>query len=870
MSEDLDKQEYPQLFRAPKTGKYSCIIIGYCASVFIPFLLLLFGLLHLLLSNCVILYEFGYISEIKQLILVVLTDLILKKYIMADNNIQNPGMVLISDIYPDNLVVLPLDNRPVFPGLALPLSFNSVEFVKRINYSIEKKQGFVGVSFIKKADKENLTESELCKTGTLLKIFKVISQSDTSISFFAQAVTRFHYVKDVSRVHMPLWQVEYDYDKNQPVTDELKAFTMAIINSVKELIKVNSMFQEQMRLALDRVGMDKPGLLMDLVASFLSAEGKKQQEILEAVDLFDRSKKLLILLKEELELSKLQQEIQNQIKEKVSKNQREFFLREQLKVIKKELGLEKDARTAGIEAFEKKIKSLNFSEEAAKVVAEEMEKLKTLEPASSEFNVTRTYLSWLTDLPWGIFSEDNKDLKKARKILDEQHYGLDDVKQRILEFMSTVVKRGKVSGSIICLVGPPGVGKTSVGKSIAEAMGRKFYRFSLGGMRDEAEIKGHRRTYIGAMPGKFIQSLKRTGVANPVIMLDEIDKIGASYQGDPAAALLEVLDPEQNAEFLDHYLDVRFDLSNILFVTTANQLDTIPRPLLDRMEIIKLSGYILEEKVEIAKRYLIPKQRKEHGLKASEVGITDSALKKIIDGYAREAGIRGLENQIKKIMRKVTFLQMEESRDKFSITPKNLTDYLGQPFFTTEELYKKSIPGVTLGLAWTALGGATLYIEATAIYSKGGGLKQTGQLGKVMQESSEIAYSYVRALLSKERKYKDYFNDHFIHLHVPAGATPKDGPSAGITMALALYSLVVGKAIKKGLAMTGELTLTGKVLPIGGLREKTIAARRVKIFELIFPADNKKDFEELPGYIKEGITPHFVDYFEDVIKISQV
>lgn len=787
---------------------------------------------------------------------------------MTNDSINNTELVLVSEVYPDNLMVVPIENRPVFPGLALPLMFGKKDLVKRIENAVEKEKGFIGVSLIENINETDLLDSQLYKTGTLLKVLRIVNKTEDTINIFAQAVTRFHFVKEITKGEMQYWQVKYEYDTTTPVTDEIKAFTMAIINSVKELIKVNPMFQEQMRLAIQQVGLEKPGLLMDLVASFLSSEGKKQQEILEAVDLFVRSEKLLILLKEELELSKLQQDIQKQIEEKISQNQREFFLREQLKVIKKELGLEKDDKTNEIETFEKKLQSLTLSDEALKVVNEELNKLQTIETGSSEFNVTRTYLNWLTDLPWGKFSDDNHDLKSARKILDEQHYGLDDVKQRILEFISTIIKRGKVSGSIICLVGPPGVGKTSIGKSIADAMGRKFYRFSVGGMRDEAEIKGHRRTYIGAMPGKLIQSLKRTGVANPVIMLDEIDKIGVSYQGDPAAALLEVLDPEQNAEFLDHYLDVRFDLSNILFVTTANQLDTIPRPLLDRMEIIKLSGYILEEKVEIAKRYLIPKQRNEHGLKASEVSISNAALKKIIDGYAREAGIRGLENQIKKIMRKATLHQAEEGQGKISVTPKNITEYVGQPIFTTEELYKKSIPGVTLGLAWTAMGGATLYIEATAISAKSGGLKQTGQLGNVMQESSEIAYSYIRSLLTKENKFQDYFNQHFIHLHVPAGATPKDGPSAGITMALALYSMVTNKAIKKGLAMTGELTLTGKVLPIGGVREKTIAARRVKVFELIFPADNKKDFEELPDYIKKGVTAHFVNYFNDVLNIA--
>ena len=785
---------------------------------------------------------------------------------MEKNTNENAGIVLVSEVYPDNIVVLPLENRPVFPGLALPLNFVNRNVVKAVLHSIEKNEGFIGVSYISEENKTDFFQSKIHKTGTLLKILKVINKTNDSIQFFAQAITRFHYKREVVRMGIKHWQVEYEYEEKLPVSNELKAYTLAIINSVKELIKLNPMFQEQMKLALSQVGMEKPGLLMDLVASFLTADGEKLQPLLEANDLFQRSDLLLKLLKEEIELNVLQQNIQKQIEEKISKQQREFFLREQLKIIKQELGLEKDDKTSEIEAIEKKIQKLVLSEEAAKTVEEELNKLQSLESGSAEYQVSRTYLNWLTDLPWGVYSEDNYDLAKARQILDEQHYGLNDVKQRILEFVSTIVKRRKVSGSIICLVGPPGVGKTSIGKSIADALGREFYRFSVGGMRDEAEIKGHRRTYIGAMPGKLIQSLKRTGVSNPVIMLDEIDKIGASYQGDPAAALLEVLDPEQNSDFLDHYLDVRYDLSNILFVTTANQLDTIPRPLLDRMEIINLSGYIMEEKVEIAKRYLIPKQRKEHGLKANEVIITDTALVQIAEGYAREAGVRGLENQIKKIMRKSTLLLTENEDTKINVSKNNLTEFLGQPVFTTEELYKKQIPGVTLGLAWTSLGGATLYIEAQGVKGRGPGLKQTGQLGSVMQESSEIAYSYVQSLLEDDKK--EFFKNHLVHLHVPAGATPKDGPSAGITMALAMYSLAINKPIKKGLAMTGELTLTGKVLPIGGVREKTIAARRVKVFELIFPAENKKDFDALPDYLKEGITAHFVEYFEEVVKIA--
>ncbi|HPU90401.1 MAG TPA: endopeptidase La, partial [Spirochaetota bacterium] len=498
---------------------------------------------------------------------------------------------------------------------------------------------------------------------------------------------------------------------------------------------------------------------------------------------------------------------------------------------------------------------------------EEIEKIKVLEPHSAEYGVSRNYLEWLTTLPWGVHSADNYDIAKARSVLDRDHYGLKDIKERILEFISTGKMKGNITGSIICFVGPPGVGKTSIGKSVAEALGRKFFRFSLGGMRDEAEIKGHRRTYIGAMPGKIIQSLKTVGTANPVIMLDEIDKIGISFQGDPASALLEVLDPEQNSQFLDHYIDVRFDLSNILFIATANQMDTIPLPLLDRMEIMKLSGYILEEKMQIAKKYLIPKQLKEHGLTKAMASIDMAALKRIIEGYAREAGVRSTENNIKKIMRKAAKKIAEGEATAVAITEKNLSDFLGKPVFTDEELYDKRIPGVVMGLAWTSMGGATLYVEATAIPSKSRGFKQTGQLGDVMKESTEIAYTYVSSKVKEFGIPEDFFDTRAIHLHVPAGATPKDGPSAGITMATALYSLAKGKPIKKNIAMTGELTVTGKVLPIGGVKEKTLAAKRAKVKTIIYPKENKRDFDELPDHIRKGVDARFVNYFDDVLKI---
>ncbi|MFO7941017.1 MAG: endopeptidase La [Bacteroidales bacterium] len=777
-------------------------------------------------------------------------------------------VVLLSEVYPDNIAVLPLQNRPLFPGITLPLIFQGRTMVKLVEDALDNKQSFIGVSYIEQEDTNDFYASKLHETGVLLKIIKIIQKEDEQVHFFAQSLIRFKKVRQC-KAHSPLqWQVKYYKDPKDPESDELKAYSLSIISSVKELMQSNQMMKEQMRLSLSQMRYENPGLMMDVIATMLSSEPDKLQELLATYELHKRAEKLLVLLREELEVSQLQKKIQKQIEEKVNKQQKQYFLREQLKAIKQELGLEKDDKTSELEKIKEKLKEAKLTPEVSTVVKEEMEKLQVLEPSSPDYQVTRTYLHTLLDLPWGIFSSQSKDVKTARTILDDQHYGLQDVKDRILEFISTIIKRGKVSGSIICLVGPPGVGKTSIGKSIADALGREFYRFSVGGMRDEAEIKGHRRTYIGAMPGKMIQSLKRTGTSNPVIMLDEIDKIGSSFQGDPASALLEVLDPEQNSQFLDHYLDVRYDFSNILFITTANQLDTIPRPLLNRMEIIKLSGYILEEKMEIAKRYLIPKQRKEHGLKAAEITITETALRKMIDGYAREAGVRSLENAIKKVMRKATLKLAEENLEKVNVSQKNLEVFLGQPYFSNEQPNKQAIPGVTVGLAWTALGGATLDIEASAIPSKSGSFKQTGQLGNVMQESTQIAYSYVRSLVARAKKDADFFDKHFIHLHVPAGATPKDGPSAGITMALALHSLALNKPIKKQLAMTGELTLTGRVLPIGGLREKTIAARRIGFKELIFPHENEKDYKQLPDYIKDGLEVHFVSHFSQVLKIA--
>jgi len=785
----------------------------------------------------------------------------------SQNIIESKHLILPSEILPEIIPIIPISHRPIFPGMMVPLVLTGDTMLNTARAIAESDNKIGGVVLIQNQREGMVTSSDLYKVGVSIKILKIAPIDENTIQVMVNALKRFTLVQVITEEPVIRWQVDHHYEPAAESTDEMKAYSAAILSSVKELIKSNALFQEELKLFLNRFSLEDPGKLADFVASLTSTEPSEVQEVLETFDVKQRVEKVLLLLKKELELSKLQKKISQQIEERIAKNQKEFFLREQLKEIKKELGLEKDEKTSEIEKFEERVKKLKLSEEALKRFDEEIEKLKVLEPHSAEYGVSRNYLDWLTSLPWGLFSEDNYDIHKAKKILDRDHYGLQDIKDRILEFISAGKKKGNITGSIICFVGPPGVGKTSIGKSVAAALNRKFYRFSLGGMRDEAEIKGHRRTYIGAMPGKIIQSLKVVETSNPVIMLDEIDKIGASFQGDPASALLEVLDPEQNSQFLDHYLDVRYDLSNVLFIATANQLDTIPLPLMDRMEIMHLSGYILEEKLEIAKRFLIPKQIKEHGLLKNEVKIDTASLKKIIDGYAREAGVRSLENNIKKIMRKSTRKIVEGTAASIIVTPENLEEFLGKPRFTDESLYKKPIPGVVMGLAWTSMGGATLYIEATAIPSKTKGFTQTGQLGNVMKESTEIAYSYIRSRVKQFGIGPDFFENHFIHLHVPAGATPKDGPSAGITMATALYSLAKNKPIKKSVAMTGELTITGRVLPIGGVKEKTIAAKRAAVKTIIYPIENKKDFDELPAHIKKGMDAHFVTYFEEVLNI---
>ena len=784
------------------------------------------------------------------------------------------SIIVASDILPTSLIIIPLFDRPFFPKMMVPILLSNEELVNNILESLSDKQKYVGLLFAEETEGEgeSFKVQRFAKIGVAGKVLQINRKPDAPAQLLVQCMERFEVV-ELSDTSLRRARVRYWYDDPTSNDEEVKAYSISIINCIKELVQLKPLFREELSLLMGNINLKEPGTLADFSSSMTTSSGEELQKILGTRPLLERAESALILLKKELEISKIQVQINKRIEDRLSTQQRQFFLKEQLKEIKKELGLSKDDKESEEEKFRKRMEALILTEEASERIEEELEKLRLLEPSSPEFNVTRAYLDWLTVLPWGKTTEDNEDIEQAEEILQADHYGLEDVKDRILELISVGMMNGNLSGTIILLVGPPGVGKTSIGQSIARSLNREFYRFSVGGMRDEAEIKGHRRTYIGALPGKFVQALKVCKSSNPVLMLDEVDKIGSSFRGDPASALLEVLDPEQNKDFLDHYLDVRFDLSKVLFICTANQLDTIPSPLLDRMEVIRLSGYILEEKLQIARRHLIERQLSSHGLKPEDFQIDDNTLREVIDGYAREAGVRNLEKQLKKMMRKaarqiVTDRGKENPKTEVQINKEDLKEYLGKRSFTEEQAFTEPKVGVVMGLAYTALGGATLHIEARSIFNKNGGLKQTGQLGDVMKESAEIAYSYVRSLLQNDPDAKEFFEEKMIHLHVPAGATPKDGPSAGITMACALTSLIFDTPLKAGLAMTGELTLTGVVLPIGGVKEKTIAARRAKISELVFPADNQEDFEDLDESVREGITAHFVKKLEDVLAIG--
>lgn len=780
---------------------------------------------------------------------------------------------------PDNLFVIPLTRRPFFPGMAAPLVIEKGPYYEVLKQVAKSDHKCLGLFLTKKEDANiyKATLDDVYPVGVLARILRIIPMEQGGAQVVLSMEKRISVKKQIKNSKFLKIEPTIFEDKPAKLSKELKAYSISIITTIKELLKLNPLFKEELQIFLGHSDFTEPGKLADFAVALTTATREELQEVLETFDLQGRIDKALVLLKKELDLSYLQNSINQKIEATISKTQREFFLREQLKTIKKELGIEKEDKTCDLEKFEARLEKRVVPDEVMEVITDEMEKLSVLEVQSAEYAVCRNYLDWLTIVPWGKLDEDSLDLKKAEKVLNEDHYGLKDVKERILEYISVGKLSGGVKANIIGLLGPPGVGKTSIGKSIARALNRKFYRFSVGGMRDEAEIKGHRRTYIGAMPGKLIQALKYTEVMNPVIMLDEVDKLGRSFQGDPASALLEVLDPEQNKDFLDHYLDVRCDLSNVLFLVTANVLESIPEPLKDRMEILRLSGYILEEKVAIAEKYLIPRNRKSMGLKASHVGFTKSAIEAIINGYARESGVRNLENTIKKILRKVAhqIVVQEEKKGadekpfkKISISENNLVDFLGKPVFTSDRFYDRTPVGVCMGLAWTAMGGATLYIEAIKVASEKTEMKLTGQAGDVMKESAQIAWSYLHNKIEQYAPGFAFFEKTQVHVHIPEGATPKDGPSAGITMITSMISLLLDTPVQEDVGMTGEVTLTGKVLPIGGVKEKFIAGKRSGLKIMIFPKENQRDYDELPAYIKKGVKVHFVSHYDEVFRVA--
>lgn len=785
---------------------------------------------------------------------------------------DNTNEIIPSEqMLPNKLTLIPLAGRPIFPGIFTPLMINSNDDVKVVEEAYEN-EGFIGIVMLKN-EADSPTIADLHKVGTAARIIKKVNLPDGGINIFISTVKRFKIRKTLHNAAPMAAAVEY-LDDEEANTFEVKALTRALISEMKEVSENNPLFSEEMRLNM--VNIDNPGKIADFIASILNVDKDEQQKILETVNVRQRMEQVLVFIKKEQELLRVQKKIQNELNDRIEKNQREYFLREEMKSIQEELGETADGNETDYQKFKKKIEELAFEGEIKETVESELSKLSMMDPNSSEWLVTRNYLELITQLPWKVPAVDDYDLTRAKKILEEDHFGLDDVKKRIVEYLAVRKMKKDAKGSILLLVGPPGVGKTSVGKSIAKAMNKPFYRFSVGGMRDEAEIKGHRRTYIGAMPGKIIQGLKITKSSTPVFLIDEVDKMGSSHNGDPASALLEVLDPEQNVSFRDTYLDLPFDISNVFFILTANTLDTVPEPLLDRAEIIQLSGYIDQEKLEIAKKYLIPKNLAKNGLAKNQVKYTKAALLEIAEEYARESGVRNYEKCLDKIHRKiVTEMITEQEKDSRADMKKQLTvdapdlfKYLGKPVFDESQIKVAAVPGTAIGLAWTSMGGDTLLIEATSFAGKTG-LVLTGQMGDVMKESSQIAFDWARKfVLERGDKDAKWFEENIVHLHIPEGATPKDGPSAGITMATTFVSLLLGKKIKPHLAMTGELSLTGQVLPIGGLREKTVAAKRNKIKTIIIPKANERDLEDIPEHVKQGIKFIPVSDVRQVLEIA--
>ncbi|PKN70732.1 MAG: endopeptidase La [Deltaproteobacteria bacterium HGW-Deltaproteobacteria-10] len=766
---------------------------------------------------------------------------------------------------PEVIPILPLHNVLLFPKMMIPLEVMGASSIQLVDDSMIKDR-LIGLIMSKKEpdtpDYQYKLE-DLHTVGTFATIVRMAKIADNRTQVLLQGISRYRIVELIS--DKPYQQARIKVLEDTEVKDiETEALMANLIVLFDRILKLSPFLPPEFGPMAKSI--TEAGILADLITSIINAPPEEKQKILDITDSNQRLRELTRLVNHQMEVLELGNKIQTKVKSDIDKSQRDYYLRQQLKAIQQELGDSEDSNVE-IEEYRKKVADKKLPPEAAKEAHRELERLARMHPSSAEYTVASTYLDWITALPWNESTPDNLDVKKARQILDEDHYGLIKAKKRIIEYLAVRKLKPDSKGPILCLAGPPGTGKTSLGHSVARALGRKFVRISLGGVRDEAEIRGHRRTYIGALPGRIIQSLRRAESNNPVFMLDEIDKIGSDYRGDPSSALLEVLDPQQNNTFVDHYLDVPFDLSSVMFITTANILDTIPPALRDRLEVIELPGYTLEEKIKIAERYLIPRQLSENGITAAQLRITPKALKSVISGYTREAGVRNLEREIAGICRGVAAQIAEGETGAKVIAVKDVAKYLGQIRIPTDIDSRIAKPGVAIGLAWTAAGGDMLFIEATAMKGKKG-LTLTGQLGDVMKESAAAALSYIRSNAAALNVADDFYENMDIHIHVPAGAIPKDGPSAGVTMLTALTSLLTGRKVKKDLAMTGEITLRGTVLPVGGIKEKVLAAYRAGIKTIILPGWNRKDMEDIPANIQKAIKFHFVGDMQEVLKLA--
>lgn len=780
------------------------------------------------------------------------------------DDLKHPSRSLSSYNIPSIIPILPIVDTNLFPKMVLPLVLIQDEAVELIDEAMSGNR-MLGLLLSKRSDIDSRhTAEDLHRIGTVAIILKMSKMEDNKAQLLIQGLNRFKVIKFLQNKKYMQAKINVMESRNAGKSKENRALMVNIVEQYEKIVDLSPGLPSEMGHMIK--SLQEPNVLADMVASTINAPVLEKQKVIELLDVNKRLRKVTRLVNEQLEILEMGSRIQSQVKEDMDKQQREYYLRQQLKAIKEELG-ETENESVEIKEYRAKIKEKGLMGEAQKEAERELQRLSKMHPSSSEYVVASTYLDWLTSLPWNESSEDNLDIKEARRILNHDHYGLEKPKKRILEYLAVRKLKNDSKGPILCFAGPPGTGKTSLGRSIARALGRQFVRISLGGVRDEAEIRGHRRTYVGALPGRIIQHLRKAGTKNPVFMLDEIDKMDSSYQGDPSSALLEVLDPEQNFSFSDHYLNVPFDLSDVMFLTTANVLHTIPAPLRDRMEVLELSGYTQEEKLKIATRYLIPRQREANGLKSSHIKITSGAVKKIISGYTKEAGLRNLERHIGSVCRGVASKIAEKTAKNLVVGQKELHEYLGPASNMPDMTLRIENPGVVVGLAWTPYGGEILFIEAVAM--KGGKrLTLTGQLGDVMKESATTALSFIRANVKKFKIDESFFSSHDIHIHVPEGSIPKDGPSAGVAMLTCLVSLMTDRRVKKRLAMSGEITLRGEILPVGGIKEKIIAAHRAGIKTIILPLWNQKDMEDVPDNIRDSIEFHFVDKMKDVLKLA--